>query len=173
MRARDIMTSPVITAAPDLPIHDAANLLARRGFTALPVVDEDDRLTGLVTEADLIRERIAVDPRIHGYTEPRARSRRIPVVADIMTTSVESFTPGVDIAAAMIAERVRCFPIVDGRRLVGVITRRDLLTAAVSHLDADRQCSSARPTIGLRRQGTVAGERAGRRHDPGFPAHRT
>jgi CBS-domain-containing membrane protein len=57
MRARDIMTSPVITVRAGTTVQDAAALLAARGFTALPVLDDDDRLIGIVTEADLLRGR--------------------------------------------------------------------------------------------------------------------
>lgn len=51
------MTTPVVTVAPSTTVHDAAALLAERGFTALPVVDDHDRLVGIVTEADLVRDR--------------------------------------------------------------------------------------------------------------------
>lgn len=60
-------------------------------------------------------------------------------VAEVMSTPVESLTPGADIADAarmMVQERIRCLPIVDGIRLVGIITRRDLLRATMSHDDA-------------------------------------
>ncbi|WP_291412894.1 CBS domain-containing protein [Actinophytocola sp.] len=57
MRARDIMSSPVITVRPDTTIKAAAGLLATHGFTALPVVADDDRLIGIVTEADLVTTR--------------------------------------------------------------------------------------------------------------------
>lgn len=59
-----------------------------------------------------------------------------------MTTPVESFTPGadvVDIASLMVAEGHRCLPIVDGRHLVGVVTRRDLLRAAIGQSDGELQ----------------------------------
>ncbi|SDP39009.1 CBS domain-containing protein [Nakamurella panacisegetis] len=140
MRAREIMSSPVVSVPPDMPVTQASDLLAQRGFTALPVVDEDGRLIGLVTEADLIRDRVAPDPRIHGFASPATGGGRASTVADVMTTSVESFTPGADvadIARTMLDERVRCFPIVDGNAVVGVITRRDLLRSAVSHSDLE------------------------------------
>ena len=142
MRARDIMSTPVVSVPPDFTLSAAADLLAQRGFTALPVVDDDGRLIGIVTEADLIRDRVAPDPRIHGFTPIAGSHRRTPTVADVMTTSVESFTPGADvadIANMMISERIRCFPVVDGRQLVGVVSRRDLLESAVSRSDVEMQ----------------------------------
>ena len=49
MRARDVMTSPVITLRPDVPVHLAAALLASHGFTAAPVVDQEHRVVGIAT----------------------------------------------------------------------------------------------------------------------------
>src|SRR6185295_16850678 len=60
MRARDLMTAPVITVQPWTSAKEAAELLSLHGFTALPVIDDDDHLIGIVTEADLIRGRIPV-----------------------------------------------------------------------------------------------------------------
>ncbi|HEY0697397.1 MAG TPA: CBS domain-containing protein [Micromonospora sp.] len=57
------MSTPVVTCRPDWPARDAAALLAARGFTALPVVDDDGALVGIVTEADVLRGRVRPDPR--------------------------------------------------------------------------------------------------------------
>lgn len=138
MRAREIMSSPAITVQASTPVTDAAVLLEEKGFTGLPVTDDEGNLIGIVTEADLIRNRIAADPRLHGQIVAHARPRRVETVADVMTTPVESLTPGADVADVarmMLAENIRCFPIVDGRRIVGVVTRRDVLRAGVTHPD--------------------------------------
>lgn len=152
MRARDIMSTPVVSVPPTFPVTDAANLLSQRGFTALPVIDDDAQLIGIVTEADLIRRQVAPDPRIHGFAVTAPEVRRCPTVADVMTTSVESFTPGADvadIADTMITERIRSLPIVDGRRLVGVVSRRDVLQAAVSRTDDQIQRDVVRQLAAL------------------------
>ncbi len=126
MQARDIMSYPVITVAPTTTAANAARLLYSHGFTALPVVDGTG-LVGIVTEADLI--------------DAPARSEAPPVlVRDVMTTPVESLTPGADladIARIMLDVRIRCLPVVDGLRVVGVVTRRDLLRAGLSPDDQD------------------------------------
>lgn len=140
MRAREIMSSPVVTVPTTTSIEVAAQLLVHWGFTALPVTDEGGRLVGIVTEADLIRDRAPADPRIHGVTAVVDRRRRPATVAGVMTTSVESLTPGADVADAariMLEEHIRCFPVVDGTGVVGVITRRDLLRAAVIRDDGN------------------------------------
>ena len=57
MRVREIMTKSVLTAQPGVTVGKAAELLAYRGFSAMPVVDENGDLIGIVSEADLIRNR--------------------------------------------------------------------------------------------------------------------
>lgn len=139
MRARDIMTSPVITVTPDTTIKQAAGLLATRGFTAVPVVDDDDRLVGIVTEADLVRNRIPRDPRAHilpGYQQ--ATGPVTTTVGEVMTTPVTGMGPGTDVAVlatALLDAGQRSMPIVDGSRVVGIVTRRDIV-ATVARDDA-------------------------------------
>ncbi len=79
MRARDIMSTPVTTVRPGTTVKEAAALLATNGFTALPVVDDGDRIIGIVTEADLVRDRVPRDPRAlchSGVTTTATPSRR-------------------------------------------------------------------------------------------------
>lgn len=131
MRARDIMTSPVTTVGPETPIKEAAGVLASHGFTALPVVDDDDRLVGIVTEADLVRDRIPRDPRARIL--PTYEPVDVPVttmVAEVMTTPVTAMGPGADVAdlaKALLDARLRSMPIVDGSRVIGIVTRRDIV----------------------------------------------
>ncbi len=139
MQAREVMSYPVVSVTESTGAAEASMLLCTKGFTALPVVDDDGRLIGIVTEADLIRDRIPPDPRIHGR-HPHAHPSAPLLVRDVMTTPVESLTAGADVADAariMIDERIRCLPIVDGYGLVGILTRRDLLRAALAHDDQD------------------------------------
>lgn len=131
MRARDIMASPVVTVRVDTHVKDAAAVLASRGFTALPVVDAEDRLIGIVSEADLVRDRIPPDPRhrVHRVVPPRQLPDR-PTVGDVMTSPVATMGPGADVAelaAALLSSGHRCMPIVEGNRVVGVVSRRDLV----------------------------------------------
>lgn len=128
MRARDVMTGPVVTVTPDDTVKYAANLLASRGFTALPVVDDDERLIGIVTEADLVRDRFPRDPRYRRPDDPVADPGM--KVADVMTTPVTGMaqnTDVVDLITAMLDGKIRSMPIVDGDRVVGIVTRRDLV----------------------------------------------
>src|SRR5215469_3280368 len=96
MRARDVMSAPVITVTPDDAVKYAANLLASRGYTALPVVDGDDRLIGIVTEADLVRDRFPRDARYRreDVVPPEPGTK----IADVMTTTVTSMADTTDVA---------------------------------------------------------------------------
>lgn len=140
MRARDIMSTPVTTVRPGTPIQEAAALLAGNGFTALPVTDDAGKLIGIVTEADLVRDRVLPDPRALRHVGGAGEEPR-PVtttVGEVMTTPVEAMSPGTDVAvlakALLDADR-RSVPIVDGTRLVGIVTRRDIV-AVIARDDA-------------------------------------
>ncbi len=137
MKARDVMTHPVVTVLTSTTLAEAARLMSTNGFTALPVVDDDGRLVGIVTEADLIKDRMPPDPR-RQYWRTRNSPSASASVEHVMTTPVESLTPGADTADAveiMLRQHIRCLPIVDGQHLVGIVTRRDLMRSAFSVAD--------------------------------------
>jgi CBS domain-containing protein len=136
MFAREVMSHPVVTVRDWTTVAQAAEVLSGNGFTAAPVLDDDDRLVGIVSEIDLIRGRIQPDPRRNRWTGGPQHGPG--TVGAVMTSSVESLTAGADladVARIMVDERIRCVPIVDGYRVVGVITRRDVLRAAVTRDD--------------------------------------
>lgn len=120
MRARDIMSSPAVTVHRATPIGQAARTLRGYGFRALPVVDDAGSLVGIVTEHDLTVRFAGATPA------PRPGNS----VAEVMTSSVIAIPAGTDVgqlAAAMVNLQLRSLPIVDGRTVVGVVTRRDLV----------------------------------------------
>ncbi|MGW3960604.1 CBS domain-containing protein [Amycolatopsis sp. NPDC005003] len=128
MRARDLMTSPVITVQPWTSAKEAAELLSMHGFTALPVVDDDGGLIGIVTEADLIRGRIPADPRqAHRHHDAAVAGK---TVGDVMTSPATAMSTGTDVAdlcQALVDARIRAMPIVDGSAVVGIVTRGDVV----------------------------------------------
>ena len=124
------MTADVIVVRPDTLARDAAHLLAERGFTALPVVDELGVLVGLVSETELLRHRLPQDPRklVHGEP-PKARTAPADLVGQVMTTPV-TVTPNTDLAEVadlMLEHDVRSVPVVHEGHLAGIVTRRDML----------------------------------------------
>ena len=133
MRARDLMSTPVVSVTTRTTAKEAARLLASHGFTAMPVLDDDDRLVGVVTEADLIRDRFPRDPRHHPADDDGTAGNAPPtIVGEVMTAPAIGIGAGVDVVdlvTVMLTDRVRSMPIVDGSRVVGVVTRRDLMRA--------------------------------------------
>jgi CBS domain-containing protein len=130
MRARDIMTTPVTTVRPGTPIKEAAAVLAGNGFTALPVIDDNNRLIGIATEADLVRDRVPRDPRALCHPGAELPTVVTTTVGEVMTTAVVAMGPGTDVAVlakALLDAGHRSMPIVDGSRIVGIVTRRDIV----------------------------------------------
>ena len=148
MEARDIMTSSVVTVTPDCTVGDAARLLASHGFTALPVVDDDGDLVGLVTEADILRDRFPRDPRFYCSNEagierpdetPREPAATVGGVMTAPAVGMSVRSDVVDLVTTMRDEGLRSMPIVDGTRLVGIVTRRDLVrTLTRDDVDVER-----------------------------------
>jgi CBS domain-containing protein len=127
MLVREVMSHPVVTVRAWTTIQETARILAGQGFTSVPVLDDDDELVGIVSEGDLLRKALTPDPRRHPHVFTRPEPRP-GIVADVMSIVVQSLTPGADVADAariMVDDRIRTLPIVDGARVVGVITRRD------------------------------------------------
>ncbi len=127
MHARDVMTTKVVTVHPWTSVTNASNLLIRNGYAALPVVDQDGQLSGIVTEADVIANRFPLPPAVGGDPLGVAPAR---TVAEVMTSPVVGVSHDADIAVVaheMMMHRRRCVPVIDGSALVGVITRRDLV----------------------------------------------
>jgi CBS domain-containing protein len=134
MLASDIMTRTLVTVTATTSVPEAATLLASHGFTALPVVDDDRALIGLLTEIDILRDRFPHDPRFYcsdeGDIAPPATRRPAATVGGVMTSPAPSVRAGadvVDVVAIMRADGLRSMPVVDGPRLVGIVTRRDLV----------------------------------------------
>jgi CBS domain-containing protein len=132
MRVRDIMSHPVFTVRSTDPIEGAAALLADRRITAAPVLDGDGRLIGIVSEGDLLIDRIPEDPTAH--LRPMVSHHRPKVVAEVMTRNVVTAwldEDVSDVARTMLHRDVRSIPVLDGGRLVGIVSRRDLLRTVV------------------------------------------
>jgi CBS domain-containing protein len=135
MRARDIMTTPVHVIWQNAPVESAAELLTEKSVTALPVVDAKGALVGMVSEGDLLWHRVPTDPTAHLWRHLENSSERRPgTVREVMSARPVTATPDADvadIAEVMLRHNVRSVPIVDDRDVVGIVSRRDILRAAV------------------------------------------
>jgi CBS domain-containing protein len=114
---KDIMSTDVVSVQPDTPVARVVELLIENDITGLPVVEPSGRLVGIVTEKDLIGV-------LCGQDAPRGTAR------DYMTDDVISFDEDDDIIAiceCLIHNHLRRVPILADGKLVGIISRRDLI----------------------------------------------
>jgi CBS-domain-containing membrane protein len=151
----DIMTRTVVTATADTPLPELIDEVVRYGISGIPIVDSESRLVGIVTEADLMskpafggthRRSLAVIGDLLRGHERRWVSKSTGVTAgEIMTTEVETARPFDSVRAAarqMVERGVKRLPVVYNGRLVGIVSRTDVLRKM--HLsDADLQAEIA------------------------------
>lgn len=147
MQAKDVMTTTVITVTPDTEVAEIARLLLERHISAVPVVDADNRILGIVSEGDLIhRPELGVRRRrrswwltlLAGDEEPTAEYVKThgQRAAQVMTSPVVTVTEDapVDRIVQLLEERrIKRVPVVREGRLVGVVTRADLLRGLIAH----------------------------------------
>ena len=145
MKAKDIMTSPVVSVEVDATVVQAAQIMLQKRISGLPVVDKDGRLVGLVTEGDFLRRietgtqhqrprwlEFLVGPgRLASeYTNFRARKVEDVMTRELLTANEE--TPIEKVVDLMDKHRIKRVPVVRGRHVVGIISRANLLQALAS-----------------------------------------
>jgi CBS domain-containing protein len=131
------MTNTVVAVRERADYKEIVDALAEYGVSAVPVLDEDDRVVGVVSEADLMPkvEFAGDDPRARLFERGRRRTARAKAAGDtaaeLMSSPAVTTVPDASIVEAarlMEAERVKRLPVVgDEGRLAGIVTRRDLL----------------------------------------------
>lgn len=133
MKAKNVMTANVVTISPDHGVRHAAKIMLDHRISGIPVVGDDGRLVGIVSEGDFLRrsELGASSPaEARGYVKGHSWK-----VADLMTSDVivaDGDTPIAQIAALMQEHGIKRIPIMAGQRLVGVVSRADLLRVFVA-----------------------------------------
>ena len=143
MRVSEVMTAEVLTVRPETPIHEAAVLMASRGISGLPVVDDAGRVVGILSEGDLIIRQKPREPlpwwrQFFADAEGLAREYQKAVgttAGEVMTTEVLCVGPEAPVAAAAVIldeRRIRRLPVVANGRLVGIVSRGDLVRALAS-----------------------------------------
>lgn len=133
MQVKEVMSRQVVAVGPDTSVKHAGAVMAERGFAALPVVDDHNRLVGIVAEADVLRDRIPADPRLHLRREAPHPDAPHPLdVRGVMTTAVravEASTDVSDVARLFVDGRLRSVPVLENETVVGIVSRRDVLKA--------------------------------------------
>ncbi|MDB5374905.1 MAG: hypothetical protein JWP04_3547 [Belnapia sp.] len=171
MQARDLMSGNPVVVAPETPVAAVCELLAARGISAVPVIDAEGRPIGLVTEGDLIR-RLAEAP--HGplgwflamFRDPKPLAKRFAkahgaTARDVMSAelvTVGEDAPAEEIARLMEAHHIRRVPVLRDGRLVGIVSRADLLRAVLRALP-QAQPESARQDDGTLLRTVIAAMR--------------
>lgn len=141
MKINQIMSTPAVTVRRDEPIKDVIRTMSAKGFSALPVVDTDGHIVGILTEGDVLtRAAYGGEPhgrlgQVLGWMEGRdpvwAMKSEGLFANDVMTLTVLTASPGDDIRATarrMLEGRVKRLPVVDSSgRVVGLVARADIL----------------------------------------------
>ena len=162
MQAFDVMTANVVTVGPDTTVEEIARTLLSRHISAVPVVDADGTLMGIVSEGDLIRRPESGTERhrswwLRQFSSPEDKAREFSLshgryARDVMTSDVVTATENTalaDIAATLERHRIKRVPIVRDGRVVGIVSRANLLQALAAHVAPvevqadDRQIRSA------------------------------
>ncbi len=139
MRVVDVMTTEVMTVAPEATLKEAARLMVKARVSGLPVVDPDGKLVGIITEADFLAREVERErPRRHGLLDAlfggaQHSLAEAETVAEAMTEGVVTIGPDSTLAEAarvMATRDVKRLPVVDGRGLlIGVVSRGDVVAA--------------------------------------------
>lgn len=151
--AQDIMTKDVITISKDSTLADLSKLLLKNKISGVPVIDEEGRLVGMATDADIIREDMEpifpfyFDPLVinYGYIENIEKYQkdmkehletRIEEVMARRVKTVHKDTPISDVARIIVRNKINRVPVVDeNNKLLGIIARSDIIESMVDEAD--------------------------------------
>ena len=139
MKVRDIMTTDPISVRGDTLLKEAARIMVRHKVSGLPVIDDDGRLTGIVTEGDFLKQeatrdrpyRVSLLDALFGEGDPATPIAE--TVGEVMTDKVVTITADASLGEAarlMAARGIKRLPVVgDGGTLEGIISRADIVNA--------------------------------------------
>lgn len=125
--AREIMTASLVTLRPEMAAADAAEILLARRISGAPVVDAEGCLVGLLSEFDCLRAVVAAQYEMDSHDDA-------VTVGELMTRESHTISPDLDLfslAHEFVQTRFRRFPVVENGELLGQVSRRDALRAAL------------------------------------------
>jgi CBS domain-containing protein len=145
MQAKDVMTKNVITVLPRTEVRAVAETLLKHRISAVPVTDEQGRLLGIISEGDLVRRKETGTARPSSWwlaflTSPGTQTHDFvkshgQLAGDVMTANVVSISenhPIGEIASVLEKNRIKRVPVVRDRKVVGIVSRADLVRALAS-----------------------------------------
>jgi CBS domain-containing protein len=145
MKAKDIMTTSVVTVQPDSTVIHAIRLMLQKSISGLPVVDGSGRLVGMLTEGDLLRRfETGTERRRPRWLEfllgpgrladeyTHTHGRKVDELMTVEPVTVTEETPLEEVVHLMEKRRIKRVPVVRGQQLAGIISRANLLHALAS-----------------------------------------
>jgi CBS domain-containing protein len=147
LRAKDIMSTELVTLTPGTPVADAAKLLLEKSVNGLPVVDEQGRLVGILCQSDLVAQQMnfpvpSVFNLLDGLipiSSPKAIEKEMKKIAAVKVSeamspnpvTVQPETTLAEIATLMVSKNFHTLPVVERGKLVGVIGKEDILRTLI------------------------------------------
>lgn len=144
MKAEDFMTKNIVTCTIDQTVAEAAQAMVKGRFSVIPVVDHDGKLAGIVTESSFIGKDAEV-PRatvrlkeifgeliFDGNVEAIFKAAQQKKLSEVMTVNPPTVTPDTSLNAIvtkMAHQNIKKLPVTDGGKIVGMITRKDIIKA--------------------------------------------
>jgi acetoin utilization protein AcuB len=128
MKIRDVMQGKVVSIADDAPVKKAYELMLKRGFRHMPVVDARGKLTGVISDRDVRAVAVMFRKRPTSYAHylipEQVRVREVMTGSPFTVTADDEVRRAVEL---FLAHQIGCLPVLDKGRLAGIVTRRDLL----------------------------------------------
>jgi CBS domain-containing protein len=163
MNAADIMTRNILSVGPESRVVEAIGLMLDNHVSGLPVIDEAGQLVGIVTEGDLLRRgetgterhrprwvEILMGPGRLAGEYVRTHGRKIGEIMSHEIVSVEPQTPLDEIVALMERHRIKRVPVLEGEKLIGIVSRADFLRALARRLEDDSAAAASDEEIRAR-----------------------
>lgn len=144
MLVKEFMTTKLTTCHADQTVKDAADLMTKNGISILPIVDDESRLLGIVTESDFIGKEVRVPhamaslKQLFGETfhnqdiESVYRAARDTKLEKVMSKNVKTVSKESTLTSVidtMVANHLKRLPVIEDGKLIGIITRKDLMKA--------------------------------------------
>jgi CBS-domain-containing membrane protein len=148
LNASDIMTTDVITVTKETSLTDLAAILYKNNINGIPVVDEEGALIGIICESDLIRNNkklhiptvFALFDAVFYLERPKKMEKEIERISATTVgelyipkpVTVDQTTPIDEIATIMTEKKIYTLPVMDGKRMVGIIGKSDIIRTLVT-----------------------------------------